>query len=321
LAILSEGFSIEYHFKEVLDYVWGGGFKDSPLNFLSNSNNKKYDCKNKVNEFKKYFTENDTHVLSSKYRKTIRSNEDLQTLFTDIGIFFRGVSLSKNFIFKEGDIERFSEVIAEIADNGLNHGNADCLVDVDVDDSYLSPNTKEKYIRVSVVSINLSKKELHTDLKEMFSKAEDDDEYMRNTILKKKQLEEAFEAFITHRENLFDDEYNEKHFFKTAVLQNKISGRVDSQGRAYIAGGTGFSVILKALEESAEDHVCYLMSGADVLMFEKELLSSEKGKWVGYRDDVQYYSKKPDKAFLMKSRTHMPGVAYNLIFLFKKEEL
>ena len=74
-------------------------------------------------------------------------------------------------------------------------------------------------------------------------------------------------------ESFFDSDYIQEDFFNVASFQHKISG---NRKKTY-TGGTGLTQLLHLLENYAEAHKCYFISGKRGLWFFQDEIST---RWI-----------------------------------------
>ena len=80
-------------------------------------------------------------------------------------------------------------------------------------------------------------------------------------------------------------------FFNLASFQDRISGRKSETK----TGGRGLTDLIKSLEDRAEAHCCYVLSGNKGLWFEPQYLKYNQGDWIGFNDDNDFITSVPNK--------------------------
>lgn len=239
------------------------------------------------------------------FRKIIPYNgknkdDYLSNLLQDIEGFLRNNRIG------EETRNKLSEVIIELVGNAGEHGSAECMLDIDIANDYKKKEEQGNFYGLNIAMLNYSQKLFFESLKEKLESGRKLSERYIN-VLKAKE----------HHCNYFNENYGEDDFYTISSFQHKISGSrfKDSMG------GTGLTSLLKSLEEDSDMHLCYMLSGKRVLFFEKENMSYDKDGYVGFNKTKSFFSDIPDDKTFITIDTFFPGVAYNLNYAVKKENL
>ena len=279
--------------------VTASGWMDSPMIKLSSSN--KAERKEFLDKFR--FELNRSHC-----RRLVRECGDMlapSRAYDDISDFLR----FSGFDFDEGCLDEVTGVIAELISNAIEHGDNECLVDVDIAEGFYHRDDIEthetEYIVLSLVVLDFSPKLIGEGLKrKMVSNIDLPDRYKKIS-----------EAFINH-ETSFDDKYMEEDFYNLAIFQDHISGRLDQSK----SGGTGMVKLVRALEERSEGNNCYLLSGKRIITFRKEVMEYDEDGWIGFNSENDFLGAVPDEGITGLCNLFFPGVAYNLQFIMEREK-
>ncbi len=281
-----DGHKIDVRFK-AKHTIWTEGIRYSSLvNQSMLLNRYKYDLN--MYHFRKLIPE-----------RNGRKDEYLSNLLQDIYGF-----LYNNGI-EDVTCEKLSEVIIELVGNAGEHGDSECLLDIDITQSEYGKRDEEGiFYGVNVVILNCSSTLFFEPLKEKLS----------SDI----KLSERYNDVLRAREYHFahlNDNYKEDDFYTISSFQHKISGsRLKDQ-----LGGTGLTSLLRSLEEDSDTHLCYMLSGRRILFFEKEHMMYDDNEYVGFNKNKDFFSDIPDTNVFDTINTFWPGVAYNLNYAVKKE--
>lgn len=250
-------------------------------------------------EFNLYF-QND--FSKNHYRKVLTDPYDVEAparLVTDIKTFL------DRFHMKDEFDGKLAYTIGELTDNALCHAKSPCLIDIDITEEYTLSDSEGVYYAVNVVILNFSEKLLYDDIiKKIEHKYYKEDS--RYTIVQK--------AYQKHSER-FCRNYKKEDFYMISAFQDEISGRPNES----YSGGTGLPELVRTLEEFADKDFCYVLSGKNSLLFQKELLNFTKEGWIGFNQSGNYLEDIPDLSCLSTSYTHLPGTGYNFMLVFKGE--
>ncbi len=245
--------------------------------------------------------------MKHHFRRVIPANDisKVSLLLGELKIFF------KSFMLQDGFGDEISKVISELADNACEHTETDCLVDVFVSNPvyHKEDSNVRNFYAISIVVLNFSDKLLHEDIKKKIQSREypESDRY-----------NEVHKAYEAHKKFLAENKgYNEEDFFNIAVFQDEISGR----GFETESGGTGLTGLIKSLEDKAEAHSCYVMSGKQGIWFEKEFLEYNDNGWIGFNKENDFLQSPPDEEAIVRADINFSGTAYNFTLIAKKEEV
>lgn len=243
------------------------------------------------------------------YRRVISSKEKkdsviLSKVFSEINTFFK--------VFKVSDQAglEVAEFLIELVGNVKEHTDSDCIIDLDVTDaSYIKKGTRggknNLYYGINIAVLNFSDQLLGDGIKELL---------LTNDNLEGRYMD-VKNAYDYHKE-FFSENYDEDDFFNITTFQHKISGREDIVS----TGGTGLTKFISSLEKKADAHHCYVVSGNRGICFKQEYLEYNENMWIGFNKTNDYLKSIPDESLLITSKLYIPGTAYNLNFVMKKEE-
>lgn len=272
--------------------IWSEGIRFSPLRFLDGS-------ETNITHYKRKFL---FDIDKNHYRKIVTLSEEkkdnLSVLMTEIYCF-----LQNNNIEKEACRE-LAEVMSELVGNALEHTKADCLIDLDVTNEYLNTKTQNSCFGLNACIVNFSN--------ELFF------ESLKNKLLSQNELPDRYMSLLKARENhskYFGNDYSENDFFTIASFQHKISGSI----KKTYTGGTGLTSLIKSLEEKADGHWCYILTGNRVMFFKPEYMKYDKDKWIGFNENQNFMDYAPDFKIFQTISTNLSGTAYNLNFALRRE--
>lgn len=241
-------------------------------------------------------------IKRNSFRRIIEPNENeaVSALMTDIKSYL------KFFYIDKDDASKIAGIVSELADNACEHAKSQCLVDIDVSEQtyYKHGDDSNLYYSVNLCVLNFSDIFLGDTIKEKV-----ENKQYRNSL----RYEKLKEAFEIHK-SFFDNDYNEKKFFMLTAFQNRITGRVNE----IETGGKGLSQLIRELEDKAEVHNCYVMSGNDVIIFRPEFLEYDDDGWIGFNKNNDFLNERPDKSVLKFSDTFLNGTAYNLTLIYRR---
>lgn len=224
----------------------------------------------------------------------------MSTLLGELKTFFLTSDLKKE------NTDQLAEMISELVDNVGDHTEADCLIDIDISQSNYKKVGDEtgEYIAVNAVVFNLGDKRLCDDVRKK----------IENHYFDKSDRYELVETAYNSHKAFFDKNYNEEDFFNIVSFQDGISGRKGETA----TGGTGLTQLMKSLEANADDHGCYVMSGNRGLFFLPELLEYNEDNWLGFNQQKDFLTARPDAKVLLKSNAFICGTAYNFTLIYRR---
>lgn len=202
-------------------------------------------------------------------------------------------------------IDSICEIIGELAPNAVEHGKANCMIDLCHEQSTNYDN-KEKLTNISIVVYNFSDKLLWTDL---YEKIFVDNEKI---TYKKERISTIKEAWKNHQKN-FSMLYSKNDFFNLMAFQ-KISGRKGDRSD----GGLGINTLIQNVQEYSVDDYCYVLSGNGALFMYKNLIQLDSKDYIAFNENKNYVGQIPDSEAVQHTQFYFPGVAYNLIFYFEE---
>ncbi len=275
--------------------IISNGFKSSALHLLVNSGYK-YN-----GEFVKEFN---SHIFKTHYRKIIpyseSNNEQLNQIMSDIFAFQNNLGIDYKCV------DKISEVVVELIGNSLEHTKSDCLVDIDVSPCKQKTARGENVCGINITVINYSDILLGDKVKSKIKEIEQS----KNKL--NERYEKLLSAFEFHKNN-YTFNYDEIDFFNIASFQHKISGRLHK----YDTGGTGLTLLIKSIEEQAEEHSCYVFTGDRILYLDPKYLTYDEDEWLGFNERNDLFNQLPDKQAMERSSFFFPGTAYNLTFIMR----
>lgn len=271
------------------------GIKSSPLLLLGT---------NQKERFSKFLQKFKKEIYKSHYRRVIEAKENndpylLSRIMSDIDSFLKMFSVTKQYR------DAITEVIVELAGNALEHTDTDCLIDLDVTTPYDKKETRGTFYGINITIINFSPKLLGYSLSEKIKQKD---------ILNERHLK-LLGAYTMHKQK-FSSQYGEEDFFNIASFQHKISGRLSNES----TGGTGLTKLISRLEGYSEAYHCYVITGNRAVYFVRDYLSYNDEGWIGFNESKDFLTQIPETKLLSSSNISMPGTAYNLNFVMKKEE-
>ena len=286
---------LKYDVKIILEPIYSiytEGMKDSPLRNM-------VDPSRYIHEFAK-------KIGRMHYRKLVpervkQKPDCLSNIMQEIEAFLVNTGIDRNVA------QQMKEVLIELIGNAGEHGNSDCLIDIDITDNVYrkTGNTEsdDTYYGMNVVILNYSSTLFYEPLKKKMKNEKDLPDrygYVRKA-----------EAF--HMKHVSEN-YDENAFYTVSSFQHRISGSYEKNS----IGGTGLTSLLQSLEDQADNHLCYMLTGDRIFFFEKDRMKSDNNNFVGFNKEGKYLDGIPDKEIFQKIKTFFPGVAYNLNYAFIK---
>lgn len=269
--------------------ISSAGIDQSPLIYLTKAN---WD----LSKFEKTFQ---SDIAKYHYRSIIPENAAesglLGTITGDVYFFIYHLSSNEEYA------EKLSEVISELIGNACEHAKSDCIVDLDVADNYIN-DKNEECIGVNLSVVNYSP--------EVFERG------LERKILEENTTEGRYlsvqNAYRFHKSR-FSTAYTQSDFFRITAFQKGISGRPNVTR----AGGMGLVKLIGAVEQLADYHHCYILSGRRAMYFVPEYNQYDDG-WIGFNKKNDYLTGTPDPTLFANADIYMPGTAFNLNFAFRK---
>lgn len=245
-------------------------------------------------------------IFRYHYRKVLKHNEysnKLGQLYDDIFNFQKGFNINYQCI------DKISEVVVELVCNSIEHSASDCLLDFDLAPNYINSKSNEMCCGINITVLNISDVLLGDKLKEK----------IKGLSLEGRELDDRYsrvlDAYDFHQKH-FSENYDETDFFNIVAFQHKISGRENT----YVTGGTGLSLLIKSIEERADAHACYALSGNRKIALIPQYLGYDSNHWLGFNLSNDFFGHLPDKKILSRPDFFFPGTAYNLTFVMKVDE-
>lgn len=284
-------------FWEPEPYILTDGVSKSPLVHL----NRHFSPK----EFQEKFLSDES---STHYRKVYKLSDKEKNPFyqsivqTELDLFLKKMDIKKE------SSEKISEICAELIGNTFEHAKSDCLIDIDLTDSYSKEEkgiiVEGEFKGVNIAILNFSDKLLFEDIKYK----------LHNEELKEEKYKKIMKAYNKHSD-FFSDSYPENFFYYLAATQLGISGRKEIQD----AGGTGLYVLLQSLIEDSDLSNCYVLSGDHIVVFDEDYLFENEERWMCYNKEKNFIDFPPSKKVVGECPIFFPGTAYNLNFVIEVE--
>ena len=305
--IVNYGHHIQVYMNvNIQDNVHTAGIASSPLLLLNGTN---------IKSVKKYPDKFKMDLYRSHFRRMVQGTTREETNY--LGRLYEEIdSFLKPFDIEEVSRDKVANVISELVGNGCEHGDGDCLIDIDVAPNYtkMVENIPDghKYYGINIAVVNFSRTLLGDGIyKNVLNGQQNQYSERYKTVI---------EAFQNHRQ-FFNQDYLIEDFCNITAFQHKISGRGDNNP----TGGTGLTKLIQSLEERSDAYRCYVVSGRRAVNFYKELLEYNSDNWLGFNEEKDYISnipskKCPEREVLSDSLMYFPGTAYNLNFVMKVNE-
>ena len=287
-------YNVSYAISKAQSNVHIPGLSDSLLHYFYQA------------DFDKNKMERDYNFLHNKHHfRRIISKDDIEgasKLLGELKMFLRVFEIDQNYGLA------LAKVASELVDNASEHAKSDCLVDV-----YVSAPTYHKkncndgdYYSISMVVVNFADRTLNYGIQKKIEN-KNYEESMRYDLVER--------AFDNHKKYFKNKRYELGDFFNLAAFQDKISGR-KMETRT---GGTGLTDLIKSLEDKAEEHSCYVLSGNKGLRFEPEYLKYNADNWIGFNDSNDFVNEAPRLDLIVRSKVEFLGTGYNFVLIVKKE--
>ncbi len=275
--------------------IFTNGINSSPLLLLTTNEKKhreKFICKYTFDIYKDHYR----RLLSSEDMK----NEKLSIIMDEIVFFLNHFEVDDQYL------DDICEVIIELIGNVSEHTNANCLIDIDIADSYNKRNEPGRFYGINLNIVNFSEC-LFGDLIRERILYDDISEFSRYQLVRN--------AYDYHK-GYFSESYTENDFFNIVAFQHKISGNTAKVS----TGGTGLTKLICSLEKCSDSHNCYLISGDRALWFFHELLEYNRDNWIGFNQEKDFITHLPEMKTVGSNTIFMPGTAFNLNFVMKRRE-
>lgn len=269
------------------------GLKDSLLIYF---NNDKFD--------KALMEKNYKMIHNSNHFRRIISKEDIKgasILLGDLKLFLSLFDIDKEYSLC------LAKVGAELVDNANEHAEADCLIDIYVSDPIKNKKCNEMFYSINMVVINFLNKHLGYDIQKKIEE-KNYNESQRYDLVSR--------AYKHHKKYFDKNSYEVDDFYNLASFQDRISGREKETK----TGGTGLTDLIKSLEDRAEAHSCYVLSGNKGLWFEPQYLKYNDDDWIGFNEENDFITNIPNKDIIVRSSVDFLGTGYNFTLIVKKEE-
>ncbi len=294
----------EYHHKVVIymhpNYsINTHGINSSSLIYLNDASGKNTD---------KYISHFEMEIYHNHFRRIIKGSEKEKTNY--LGNLSQAIdTFLKYFSIAEDYRDDVTEVIIELVGNACEHGQTDCLLDIDIADDYSKSveNIPQQgiFYGINIAIVNFSDILLGDGVKDKFETNNlNEDRYIK--------LKEAY----NYHKNVFTKKYSDVDFYNLSSLQDKISGRPYYS----LSGGTGLTKLIHSLQEKSDMNACYVISGNRCVRFIRDILDYDDDKWLGFNKERDFFNSMPDMRTLGECYIYFPGTAYNLNFVMKRED-
>lgn len=247
-------------------------------------------------------------IYRHHFRRVINGEEKEKTNY--LGNLLQELdSFLKFFSIAEEYRDQITEVIAELVGNACEHGDTDCLLDIDITNDHSKsirnvPQTGSFY-GINIAIVNFSDILLGDGIKVKIDENK----------LSENRYTELGKAYNYHKQH-FNQAYSYTDFCNISALQDKISGRQQYN----LAGGTGLTKLIHSLQEKSDMDACYVLSGNRSVLFFKELLQYDGDDWLGFNKQQDFFHELPDEEAVTDCYIFLPGTAYNLNFVMKRED-
>lgn len=242
-----------------------------------------------------------TRINKNTFRKLL-SSEELEELFAQSIIFGDVANALKPYLNDEDWTDTISEVASELVCNVSSHTKGDCLLDINFNIGTIGKDISKKHILVNVSVINFSENRLFDKLKYNIKNniySEDDRLYSK-----------IYKAYNTHK-GLFDEKYDEDHFFMITAFQNHVTTRIIKSGN----NGTGLTRLIQNIIGKAKDDYSYTLSGNNILFFKEKYLNISEEKFIGFNEENDYFNTRPGVDAIDRSALYIPGTIHNLLLI------
>lgn len=288
--------SIYWHPK---NEIWTEGISSSPLKLLNTKNKEsaiKFLTKFKLDIYQKHFR----RVVSGTNKE---NTNYLGKLLQELDSFLKFFNIIEEYR------DQISEVITELVGNACEHGDSDCLLDIDITDDHLKEikNVPQDgfYYGINIAIVNFSDILLGDGIKEKID---------TNNLITDRYIELG-KAYLFHKQH-FSETYLYSDFCNISALQDKISGRP----KHGLSGGTGLTKLIYSLQEKSDSNECYVLSGDRTILFIKDYLKYNEDSWLGFNKENNFLNGLPEKNITTDCDIFFPGTAYNLNFIMKRED-
>lgn len=256
----------------------------------------------------KYMQKFTLDIHQRHFRRLIRGNNKETTNY--LGNLLQELdSFLKFFRIVEEYRDQISEVIIELVGNACEHGNTDCLLDIDITTDYYKSvddiPQKGHFYGINIAIVNFSDILLGDGIKAKID----------SHNLKEDRYIDLNHAYNYHK-SFFTEDYSYADFCNISSLQDKISGRLHYGS----AGGTGLTKLIRSLQEKSDADKCYVISGNRCVCFLKDLLYYDEKKWLGFNQEKDFFHAIPEEVVTPKCYIFFPGTAYNLNFVMERED-
>lgn len=245
-----------------------------------------------------------TTIKKDSYRAFVYNDEKrehtMNKIYSDLPSFFKtsDSSIDTNFI------EDLSETISELIANAIEHGKANCLLEINCYKGYkYRRRFSDESTLISITVSNVSDSKLHEKLQ-------------TNHELSKIYNEDLNKALTLHSK-CFDENYSKEDFYAISTFQKGISCRENQQN----SGGTGLYYTIMHILEAVDTDYCYFLFGNRILYLQKEFIKPVNN-YIGFNKEHDYLNNIPNvNKIFSKSAMHFNGTLIHLTLVPKKGEI
>ena len=247
-----------------------------------------------IKEFEKFVTTEDTYRRYVTREKFEQKSTILSAISTDISTVLSQIYDDENWI------NEVCNVIDELIDNTYSHTESDCLIDINV--CNVSDCESKNYKLLNIAVLNFSEDRIFDRIKNNIKeeKYSHTDEVYQN----------VYKAYQNHQQ-FFNEIYNEDDFFNVTVFQNGVTTRNLCSGTS----GTGLTELIRNIVGKTKDSYSYVLSGENILFFGNKYLEIKDKHFVGFNEEADYISCRPDISVIERSRVYIPGTIFHLSLL------
>lgn len=281
------------------------GIASSPLLLLNNT---------KLSSVGKYADKFKFDIYGNHYRRLIKYDVSIENT-NYLGDIYQEID---TFLILYGiDEKRRDEValvVTELVGNSGEHGETDCLVDIDISRSFRKYDggklaDDNYYYGINIAVVNFSSCLLGDGIDQNIIRS-------HRELPANEKYEKVKEAYARHK-LLFDEEYKYEDFCNITAFQTRISGRTENA----LTGGTGLTKLIRSLENQSDAYRCYVISGKRCINFYRDFLEYTSDGWIGFNKKNNYLEERPETGVVDHCFINMPGTAYNLNFIMKGEKI
>lgn len=274
------------------------GFSSSPILLLGTKN------RNKMSQSSQFIEKFNSEIYRYHYRKVLPYDESkkkrLSQIYDDVYNFQKGFGIDYECI------DEISEVVMELVGNAVEHTQSCCLLDIDIAPNYVNVKTQDHCCGVNITVLNISDILFGDSVREKITTNQEE-------VKSNERYSKIVDAYNYHKV-FFSETYTATDFYNITSFQDRISGRPEN----YTTGGTGLTLLIKSIEERADAHSCYVISGDRKISLVPEFLGYDDDQWLGFNKSNDYLTQIPAQEILSRNSFFFPGTAYNLTFIMRE---